>query len=172
MRRDDRPVGDAGTDRARAGAGRAATEAPAHGAPPADPADPQPVTDPAAADPAVEPGAVRLLGPAEVRTLAAELDLRPTKRLGQNFVHDPNTVRRIVRSAGLAADDVVLEVGPGLGSLTLGLLEAVAAVTAVEIDPTLAARLPATVRDRAPCCRFGASPRPAPAPGCRSASCA
>ena len=64
----------------------------------------------------------RLLGPAEVRALADELGLRPTKRLGQNFVHDANPVRRIVRAADLAPDDVVLEVGPGLGSLTLGLL--------------------------------------------------
>ena len=64
----------------------------------------------------------RLLGPAEVRSLAAELGLRPTKKLGQNFVHDPNTVRRIVRAAELHADDVVVEVGPGLGSLTLALL--------------------------------------------------
>jgi 16S rRNA (adenine1518-N6/adenine1519-N6)-dimethyltransferase len=94
--------------------------------------------------------AARLLGPAEVRALAAELGLRPTKRLGQNFVHDPNTVRRIVRAAELTADDVVLEVGPGLGSLTLGLLEAAAAVCAVEIDPVLAARLPATAAERAP----------------------
>ena len=92
----------------------------------------------------------RLLGPAEVRALAAELDLRPTKKLGQNFVHDPNTVRRIVRSAELRPEDVVLEVGPGLGSLTLALLPAVAAVHAVEIDPVLAARLPVTVADRAP----------------------
>ncbi|MHA6780254.1 16S rRNA (adenine(1518)-N(6)/adenine(1519)-N(6))-dimethyltransferase RsmA [Pseudonocardia saturnea] len=91
-----------------------------------------------------------LLGPAEVRALAAELDLRPTKRLGQNFVHDPNTVRRIVRAAELTPVDVVVEVGPGLGSLTLALLPAVAAVHAVEIDPVLAARLPATVADRAP----------------------
>jgi 16S rRNA (adenine1518-N6/adenine1519-N6)-dimethyltransferase len=91
-----------------------------------------------------------LLGPAEVRVLADELGLRPTKRLGQNFVHDPNTVRRIVRAAALAPDDVVLEVGPGLGSLTLGLLEAAAAVCAVEIDPVLATRLPRTVGDRAP----------------------
>ena len=81
-----------------------------------------------------------------MRALADELGLRPTKRLGQNFVHDPNTVRRIVRAAELGPDDVVLEVGPGLGSLTLGLLEAAAAVCAVEIDPVLAARLPATVR--------------------------
>jgi len=92
----------------------------------------------------------RLLGPAEVRALAAELDLRPTKKLGQNFVHDPNTVRRIVKSAELRPEDVVLEVGPGLGSLTLALLPAVAAVHAVEIDPVLAARLPLTVADRAP----------------------
>jgi 16S rRNA (adenine1518-N6/adenine1519-N6)-dimethyltransferase len=93
---------------------------------------------------------VRLLGPAEVRSLAAELGLRPTKKLGQNFVHDPNTVRRIVRSAALGADDVVLEVGPGLGSLTLALLPSATAVHAVEIDPLLAARLPGTVADRAP----------------------
>ncbi len=92
----------------------------------------------------------RLLGPAEVRSLAAELGLRPTKKLGQNFVHDPNTVRRIVRAADLRPDDVVLEVGPGLGSLTLALLPAVAAVHAVEIDAVLAARLPLTVADRAP----------------------
>ena len=85
-----------------------------------------------------------------MRALAAELGLRPTKRLGQNFVHDANTVRRIVRAADLAPDDVVLEVGPGLGSLTLGLLEAAAAVCAVEIDPVLAARLPTTVAERAP----------------------
>jgi 16S rRNA (adenine1518-N6/adenine1519-N6)-dimethyltransferase len=92
----------------------------------------------------------RLLGPVEVRTLAAELGMRPTKRLGQNFVHDPNTVRRIVRAAELDPSDVVLEVGPGLGSLTLGLLEASAAVRAVEIDPLLADRLPVTVAERAP----------------------
>jgi 16S rRNA (adenine1518-N6/adenine1519-N6)-dimethyltransferase len=87
------------------------------------------------------------LGPAEVRRIAGELDLRPTKRLGQNFVHDGNTVRRIVESAGLAPDDTVLEVGPGLGSLTLGLLPAAGRVTAVEIDPKLAARLPKTVEE-------------------------
>ena len=95
-------------------------------------------------------GEARLLGPVEVRALAAELDLRPTKRLGQNFVHDANTVRRIVRAADLTPDDVVVEVGPGLGSLTLALLPEVAAVHAVEIDPVLAARLPATVAERAP----------------------
>lgn len=90
-----------------------------------------------------------LLGPAQVRALADELGVRPTKRLGQNFVHDPNTVRRIVAAAGLRTDDVVVEVGPGLGSLTLGLLPAVAAVHAVEIDPVLAARLPATAAEHA-----------------------
>ncbi len=92
----------------------------------------------------------RLLGAVDVRALAAELDLRPTKRLGQNFVHDANTVRRIVRLAEVGPADVVLEVGPGLGSLTLPLLEAAAAVVAVEIDPVLAARLPATAAERAP----------------------
>jgi 16S rRNA (adenine1518-N6/adenine1519-N6)-dimethyltransferase len=93
---------------------------------------------------------VALLGPADVRALAATLDVRPTKRLGQNFVHDANTVRRIVSAAGLTPDDVVLEVGPGLGSLTLALLPACASVVAVEIDPVLAARLPETVAERAP----------------------
>jgi 16S rRNA (adenine1518-N6/adenine1519-N6)-dimethyltransferase len=93
---------------------------------------------------------VHLLGPADVRSLAASLDVRPTKRLGQNFVHDANTVRRIVAAAGLTPDDVVLEVGPGLGSLTLGLLPAARAVVAVEIDPVLAARLPVTAAERAP----------------------
>jgi 16S rRNA (adenine1518-N6/adenine1519-N6)-dimethyltransferase len=92
----------------------------------------------------------RMLGPAEVRELAARLDVRPTKQRGQNFVIDPNTVRRIVRAAGLQLADVVLEVGPGLGSLTLGLLESVARVVAVEIDPVLAAALPATLATYAP----------------------
>ncbi|MHC1562379.1 16S rRNA (adenine(1518)-N(6)/adenine(1519)-N(6))-dimethyltransferase RsmA [Actinomycetospora sp. C-140] len=92
----------------------------------------------------------RLFGAGDVRALAAELDLRPTKRLGQNFVHDANTVRRIVRRAEVGPDDVVLEVGPGLGSLTLPLLEAAATVVAVEIDPVLAGRLPATAAERAP----------------------
>ncbi|MGQ0574159.1 MAG: 16S rRNA (adenine(1518)-N(6)/adenine(1519)-N(6))-dimethyltransferase RsmA [Pseudonocardia sp.] len=92
----------------------------------------------------------QLLGPAEVRLLAQRLGIRPTKRLGQNFVHDPNTVRRIVRAAGVGPDDVVVEVGPGLGSLTLALLPAVAHVHAVEIDPALAAQLPATAAERAP----------------------
>jgi 16S rRNA (adenine1518-N6/adenine1519-N6)-dimethyltransferase len=92
----------------------------------------------------------RLLGPAEVRALAAELDLRPTKQRGQNFVIDANTVRRIAREAGVGPDDVVVEVGPGLGSLTLALLETGARVVAIEIDPALAARLPATIAERAP----------------------
>jgi 16S rRNA (adenine1518-N6/adenine1519-N6)-dimethyltransferase len=89
-----------------------------------------------------------LLGPAEIRALAATLGVHPTKALGQNFVHDANTIRRIVRTAQLGADDVVLEVGPGLGSLTLGLLEAGHRVSAVEIDPVLAAALAATVSGR------------------------
>ena len=91
-----------------------------------------------------------LLGPVEVRALAKELDVRPTKKLGQNFVHDTNTVRRIVAVSGVTADDVVLEVGPGLGSLTLALLPACKAVVAVEIDPVLAARLPHTAAEFAP----------------------
>lgn len=91
-----------------------------------------------------------LLGGGDIRALAAELGLRPTKRLGQNFVTDPNTVRRIVRAARLDADDVVLEVGPGLGSLTLALLPHARAVVAVELDPVLADRLPRTVTERLP----------------------
>ncbi|CAM2808326.1 16S rRNA (adenine(1518)-N(6)/adenine(1519)-N(6))-dimethyltransferase RsmA [Saccharomonospora xinjiangensis] len=91
-----------------------------------------------------------LLGAAEIRRLASALGLRPTKKLGQNFVHDANTVRRIVDLAGVGQGDAVLEVGPGLGSLTLGLLHAGARVLAVEIDPVLAARLPATVAEHAP----------------------
>ncbi|MFI0795954.1 16S rRNA (adenine(1518)-N(6)/adenine(1519)-N(6))-dimethyltransferase RsmA [Micromonospora rubida] len=85
-----------------------------------------------------------LLGPAEIRELAARLGVHPTKKLGQNFVHDPNTVRRIVTVAGLAPDDVALEVGPGLGSLTLALLPVAAHTHAVELDATLAAALPET----------------------------
>jgi len=94
--------------------------------------------------------APRLLGPAEVRALAAELDLRPTKQRGQNFVIDPNTVRRIVRESGVGPDDVVVEVGPGLGSLTLALLEVAGRVTAIEVDPVLAERLPRTIAEYAP----------------------
>ncbi|MEW2143932.1 16S rRNA (adenine(1518)-N(6)/adenine(1519)-N(6))-dimethyltransferase RsmA [Micromonospora vinacea] len=86
-----------------------------------------------------------LLGPAEIRELAARLGVAPTKKLGQNFVHDPNTVRRIVTVAGLTPDDVALEVGPGLGSLTVGLLPVAGHVHAVEIDPVLAGALPETV---------------------------
>lgn len=93
---------------------------------------------------------VRLLGPGEIRELAAQLDVTPTKRLGQNFVIDPNTVRRIVTAADLAEDDHVVEVGPGLGSLTLALLEAVGQLTVVEIDPRLAGRLERTVGEFAP----------------------
>ena len=109
---------------------------------------------------------VRLLTPGDVRELAGRLEVRPSKRLGQNFVIEPGTVRRIAALAGLQAGDVVLEVGPGLGSLTLALLEALPVpegttspptgagsggrVVAVEIDPVLAAELPRTVADRAP----------------------
>jgi 16S rRNA (adenine1518-N6/adenine1519-N6)-dimethyltransferase len=91
---------------------------------------------------------MRLLGPAEIRILADKLDLRPTKKLGQNFVIDAGTVRRIVRVAGVAPDDVVVEVGPGLGSLTLALLPESRHVVAVEIDPVLATQLPLTVAER------------------------
>lgn len=92
----------------------------------------------------------RLLGPAEIRELAARLGVAPTKKFGQNFLHDPNTIRRIVAAAGLDPADVAVEVGPGLGSLTLGLLPAVSHVHAVEIDPPLAAALAATAAERAP----------------------
>lgn len=100
--------------------------------------------------PSAGPAVPRLLGPAEVRLLAAELDLRPTKQRGQNFVIDANTVRRIVRAAEVTAADTVLEVGPGLGSLTLALLETAGRVVAVEVDPLLAGRLPATIEEFAP----------------------
>ena len=93
---------------------------------------------------------VRLLSATDIRRIAATLGVRPTKRLGQNFVVDANTVRRIVRAAGLEPADCVLEVGPGLGSLTLALLPHVRRVVAVEIDPVLARALPTTVADRAP----------------------
>ena len=101
------------------------------------------MTDLPSQDAATRPAA--LLGAAAIRELAGRLGVRPTKALGQNFVIDANTVRRIVRAAGLDPADVVLEIGPGLGSLTLALLDAAAAVTAVEIDPVLAAELPRTV---------------------------
>lgn len=87
-----------------------------------------------------------LLGPAQIRALAAELDVSPTKKLGQNFVHDSGTVRKIASLAGIGVGDQVLEVGPGLGSLTLALLETGASVTAVEIDPRLAQRIEQTIR--------------------------
>jgi len=90
---------------------------------------------------------IRLLGRTEIRRLAKELDLRPRKSLGQNFVHDANTVRRIVSASGVSRSDLVLEVGPGLGSLTLALLDRGVTVIAVEIDPLLADRLPQTVAE-------------------------
>jgi len=86
-----------------------------------------------------------LLGPAEIRDLAELLDVQPTKKLGQNFVIDANTVRRIVKVASVGSGDSVVEIGPGLGSLTLGLLEVGASVVAVEIDTRLATQLPKTV---------------------------
>ena len=91
-----------------------------------------------------------LLGPAEIRDLADLLGIQPTKKLGQNFVIDPNTVRRIVKAAHVVSSETVVEVGPGLGSLTLGLLETGASVVAVEIDKRLAAQLPLTVSQMQP----------------------
>ena len=91
-----------------------------------------------------------LLDPTAIRELASQLGLRPTKQLGQNFVTDANTVRRIVAASGVTEHDIVLEVGPGLGSLTLGLLQAVRRVIAIEIDELLAAQLPHTVAARLP----------------------
>ena len=92
---------------------------------------------------------VELLGSGEIRRLAAELDLRPTKKLGQNFVIDPNTIRKIVGAAGLSPRDKVVEIGPGLGSLTLGLLEKVNALAVIEFDSRLADRLKQTLDQRA-----------------------
>ena len=91
-----------------------------------------------------------LLGAAEIRALADRYGIRPTKQWGQNFVVDGNTVRRIVRVSGVGDEDVVVEVGPGLGSLTLALLPVVHRVVAVEVDPVLAGALPSTVADHAP----------------------
>ena len=91
-----------------------------------------------------------LLGPAEIRRLAARLEIRPTKQWGQNFVVDANTVRKIVRVAGVGPKDVVVEVGPGLGSLTLALLPVVRHVTAIEVDPRLAEALAGTVAELQP----------------------
>ncbi len=96
------------------------------------------------------PSPPRLLGAADVRRLAESCGIRPTKQRGQNFVHDANTVRRIVKASGITADDVVVEIGPGLGSLTLGVLEVAAHVTAVEIDEVLAGQLPQTIAEYAP----------------------
>ncbi|HUP99732.1 MAG TPA: 16S rRNA (adenine(1518)-N(6)/adenine(1519)-N(6))-dimethyltransferase RsmA [Aeromicrobium sp.] len=91
-----------------------------------------------------------LLGAADVRRIAADIGLRPTKQRGQNFVIDANTVRRIVRTSGVGPEDVVVEIGPGLGSLTLELLATASRVVAVEVDPVLAEQLPQTVAEHAP----------------------
>jgi 16S rRNA (adenine1518-N6/adenine1519-N6)-dimethyltransferase len=93
---------------------------------------------------------VELLGAGEIRSLASELDLRPTKKLGQNFVIDPNTIRKIVAAAQLSSSDKVVEIGPGLGSLTLGLLEKVDQLIAIEFDQKLAGRLGETLKQKAP----------------------
>jgi len=100
-------------------------------------------------DEQVDPG-VRLLAPTDVRVLAARCGIRPAKQRGQNFVIDANTVRRIARLAGVGDQDTVLEVGPGLGSLTLALLARAPRVVGLEIDPTLAGALPDTVAEFAP----------------------
>ena len=86
-----------------------------------------------------------LLGAAQIRELAAALELKPSKSLGQNFVIDSNVCTKIVRTAAVGPTDIALEIGPGLGSLTLALLESAASVVAVEIDPRLAGQLPITV---------------------------
>jgi 16S rRNA (adenine1518-N6/adenine1519-N6)-dimethyltransferase len=93
---------------------------------------------------------VDLLGAVDIRELASRLDVTPTKKLGQNFVTDPNTIRRIVAAAKLSGSETVVEIGPGLGSLTLGLLEVAKKVIAVEIDPKMAAELESTIAKRAP----------------------
>jgi 16S rRNA (adenine1518-N6/adenine1519-N6)-dimethyltransferase len=98
----------------------------------------------------VEANTSGYLGAAQIRELAARLGLRPTKQWGQNFVVDANTVKKIVRLAEVGPEDVVVEVGPGLGSLTLALLPEAGHVTAVEVDPALAAALPQTVKSLAP----------------------
>ena len=102
-----------------------------------------------------------LLGASRIRDLADRLGVRPTKQWGQNFVVDANTVRRIVRAGKVTGEDHVVEIGPGLGSLTLALLEGAGRVTAVEVDPTLAAALPDTVAEHAP----GAADRLTVVPG-------
>ncbi len=91
-----------------------------------------------------------LLGAQEIRELADMLGIRPTKTLGQNFVIDPNTIRRIIATAKISPDETVVEVGPGLGSLTLGILDAAKDMVAVEIDPPLAEQLPATIAKMRP----------------------
>ncbi len=91
-----------------------------------------------------------MLGAAEIRQLAQSLEQRPTKKLGQNFVIDPNTIKKIVSQANLRSDDLVVEIGPGLGSLTIGLFEVVDQVVAVEVDERLAQLLPSTVEKYAP----------------------
>jgi 16S rRNA (adenine1518-N6/adenine1519-N6)-dimethyltransferase len=91
-----------------------------------------------------------LLGAAQIRELAASLDLKPSKSLGQNFVIDSNVCTKIVRVAGVTKDDIALEIGPGLGSLTLALLQSAASVVAIEIDHRLAAQLPITVAEHFP----------------------
>lgn len=101
----------------------------------------------ASTDPAVDSG---LLSAADIRRLAEKFGVKPTKTWGQNFVIDPNTVRKIVRLAGVSESDDVVEVGPGLGSLTLALLPRAKTVTVVEVDPSLAEQLPATVGEFAP----------------------
>ena len=88
-----------------------------------------------------------LLGAAQIRELAAQLDLKPSKSLGQNFVIDSNVCTKIVRTAGVTSDDIALEIGPGLGSLTLAMLDSAKSVIAVEIDPRLAQQLPLTVAE-------------------------
>ena len=95
-----------------------------------------------------------LLGGVDIRALAARLDVVPTKKLGQNFVTDPNTIRRIVAAAKLTGNETVVEIGPGLGSLTLGLIEVANKVIAVEIDPKMAAALEETIAKRAPGANF------------------
>ncbi len=100
------------------------------------------------------PHEVSLLGAVDIRALASRLDVTPTKKLGQNFVTDPNTIRRIVAAAKLDGTETVVEIGPGLGSLTLGLLEVASKVIAVEIDPKMAAELESTIATRAPGTEF------------------
>lgn len=96
----------------------------------------------------------QLLGAVDIRELAGRLDVVPTKKLGQNFVTDPNTIRRIVAAAKLDGSETVVEIGPGLGSLTLGLIEVAERVIAVEIDPKMAAALQQTIEKRAPGANF------------------